>query len=100
MYPIYNEKVDLEALSNSNNTYKNPKYPSYVICGATGNDEEMETEKCKYFLIVDKPQFYSKLVVNNLGVCHIEITENLLQLKFILSLNNTVFDKFNIIKDS
>lgn len=49
IYPVYNNTVDVDSLKKMNNTYVNPKYPSYVICGATGNSESMEDEICKNF---------------------------------------------------
>ncbi len=43
---MYNYTVDLDSLNDKQNIYSKPKYPVYVICGATGNSEEMEKEKC------------------------------------------------------
>jgi len=36
MFPIYQNTVDTSSLSNDRNTYTNPKYPSYLVCGSTG----------------------------------------------------------------
>ena len=41
--------VDIGSLSNSNNTYTNPQFPTYVVCGSAGNSEGMETEVCNFF---------------------------------------------------
>jgi hypothetical protein len=50
-FPVYNTTVDYDSIGADNITYTMPKYPVYAICGATGNDEEMETKTCKYYLL-------------------------------------------------
>jgi hypothetical protein len=45
LYPIYNKQIDKESIKNNNNTYDNPKYPAYVVCGVGGNKEVFES--CK-----------------------------------------------------
>jgi hypothetical protein len=91
LYPIYNTTVDINSLRNLNNTYLNPKYPTYVICGATGNSEGMEPK-------VYPTLSYSKIVGNTIGICHLKITEEELIFKHLLSNNGTIFDEFNILK--
>lgn len=91
MYPVFKEDVDSSSLFNSNNTYSNPRYPAYVICGSTGNSEEMETE-------VYASKYYSKVVANTFGICHVEINSNELLFRHILTKTEEVFDQFSIIK--
>ncbi len=45
--PIYKGKADLESLI-SENTYLNPKYPVYMICGAVGNSNGLH-KKCIFY---------------------------------------------------
>ncbi len=91
VYPVYKNTVDLKSLRNENNTYFNPKYPSYVVCGATGKFGGMETQ-------IYPPLYFSKILGNTIGICHIKITEEEMTIKHILSNNGTIFDQFNIIK--
>lgn len=49
MFPIFNGKIDEDSISNDRNTYTNPKYPTYLICGSAGN-EEGHTPNCKYII--------------------------------------------------
>jgi hypothetical protein len=39
MYPIYKNEPDMGAVSADGSLYSNPKFPTYVICGSTGNVE-------------------------------------------------------------
>jgi hypothetical protein len=44
-YPIYEGIIDQEAIKDKN-VYKNPKYPTYLICGATGSIKGLD-KRCK-----------------------------------------------------
>jgi hypothetical protein len=37
--PVYQGKVDIQSVNTDQNSYKNPNYPVYVICGSAGNRE-------------------------------------------------------------
>jgi hypothetical protein len=45
--PIYKNEADNESIDLKTMIYTNPKYPTYMICGAAGNPEVMETEDSK-----------------------------------------------------
>lgn len=46
LYPLYKGQVDFNSISEDKNTYFNPKFPVYVICGTGGNSNGAHN-KCK-----------------------------------------------------
>jgi len=87
-------KVDLASLSSDKNTYTNPIYPTYVVCGAAGQSEGLK--KTPYDLSA-----YTKIAIgNHPGVCQLEIKGNNLTLNYVNTATGSIEDTFSIIKSN
>jgi len=90
LFPIYNNIVDIASIQADENVYKNPKYPTHLVCGTGGNREDY----AKY-----KPGKNSKIVISVNGICQLDITDNKIDFKFIGGTTGETLDQFQIIKD-
>jgi len=91
MYPIYQGKVDTHSLTSDRSTYVNPKFPTYVICGAAGMKKGTDP------LYDHNPQF-SQIVSNTTGICELSIDDENLTLDFVDSVSRQLIDNFSVLK--
>jgi len=88
-YPVYQNQVDMPANKNS---YDNPKYTTYVVNGAGGNNEGISTN------YLPKSPKWSASIVKQWGYSLLKVTEDTLYWTFYNSTNNVVLDQFTITK--
>ena len=89
MFPIYENNIDYDSISSDGNTYKNPKYPVYTICGSTGNKEG--------HVPLYEPKPITKMVSDKTGICDLTFSKSSMELKFLAD-DGSVLDIFKILK--
>jgi len=89
-------QVDFNSISNDNNTYTNPQYPTHVVCGAAGGIEG----------IFDTPyplKNFTNIAIGHFsGICEfsVDLSGNKLSMNYVNTQNGLVVDQFSIIKDN
>src|SRR5690606_14831536 len=123
LQPILNKKVDvvisghvhtyertypvsgLEREENKNKNprvFTNPKYPVYLVCGATGNNEYIVKVGQDYYIDEEDEDevayLFAKKNLGGPGVCQFEVTNNQLKMKYIHTKSERIKDRFTINK--